>query len=86
LCLSLQLNTQTDPYTEPIALLARLALQSYWILWLYLWLLLLLLGALVGRRGEHSSWNRENVSHWGCDVSERAILEYYLITFQTHQH
>jgi hypothetical protein len=48
LYLSLQLNTQTDPYTEPIALLARLALQSHWILWLGLRLLLLLLGVLVG--------------------------------------
>jgi hypothetical protein len=61
MCLSLQLNTQTDPYTKTIALLARLTLQSHWMLRLWL----LLLGVLVGRCGEHSSWNRENNSHYG---------------------
>jgi hypothetical protein len=54
MCLSLQLNTQANPYTKPIALLTSLALQSHWML-----LLWLLLSVLVGRCGEHSSWNRE---------------------------
>lgn len=58
MCLSLQLNAQANPYTKPIALLTRLALQSHWML-----LLWLLLGVLVGRCGEHSSWNREHNSH-----------------------
>lgn len=44
MCLSLRLNTQTNPYTKPIALLARLTLESHWMLWLWLLLLCVLVG------------------------------------------
>lgn len=84
LCLSLQLDTQANPYAEPVTLLARLALQSHWILLLWLWLLLLLLDVLVGRCGEHSSWNRENKSSGLCEISENTILEFCLIIFHMH--